>query len=94
MQQTQKELTEANDLLIKMRIELNTWKMDVLSFRDEMRQAEEAELEALLKILRLLGGQVTIESAQSENEGSDSISPTESARPQSQETPDLGQRNG
>ena len=56
--QTQKELTEANELLIDMRIELNNWKANVLGFRDEMRQADHAQLEALLKILRVLGGQV------------------------------------
>ena len=63
LQQTQKELTEANDLLIEMRIELNNWKTDILGFRDEMRDAETAQLEALLKILRVLGGQVEAVSA-------------------------------
>ncbi|MHC4556826.1 MAG: hypothetical protein ACYS80_05920 [Planctomycetota bacterium] len=63
LQQTQKELTEANDLLIEMRIELNNWKSNILGFRDEMRDAETAQLEALLKILKVLGGQLTAESA-------------------------------
>lgn len=58
LKQTQKELAEANDFLIEMRIELNNWKTDVLGFRDEMRDAETAQLEALLKILRALGGDV------------------------------------
>ncbi len=56
--QAQKELTEANDLLVQMRIELNNWKSSILGFRDEMRQAEMAQLEALLKILKVLGGDV------------------------------------
>lgn len=64
LQQTQKELTEANDLLITMRIELNNWKTDILGFRDEMRDAETAQLEALLKILKVLGGEVKTKSAQ------------------------------
>jgi len=59
LKQTQKELTEANDLLIEMRIELNNWKTNVLGFRDERREAEIAQLEALLKILKILGGEVT-----------------------------------
>jgi hypothetical protein len=59
LKQAQKELGEANDLLIEMRIELNTWKSDILGFREEMRDAQTAQLEALFKILRLLGGQVT-----------------------------------
>lgn len=56
--QAQKELSEANDLLIEMRIELNNWKADVLGFRDEIRQANTAQLEALMKILTVLGGNV------------------------------------
>ena len=60
--QAQKELAEANDLLIEMRVELNNWKTDVLGFRDEMRQADKVQLEALLKILKVLGGEPTAES--------------------------------
>lgn len=55
--QTQNELAEANDLLIEMRIELNNWKTNILGFRDEMRNAENAQLDALVKILEVLGGQ-------------------------------------
>jgi chromosome segregation ATPase len=68
LQQTQKELTEANSLLIDMRIELNNWKADILGFREEMRNAETAQLETLLRILKVLGGQVT-ESANAEVTG-------------------------
>ena len=57
LQRSQKELNEANDLLVEMRIELNNWKTDVLGFRNEMRDAEKAQLEALLKILVVLGGE-------------------------------------
>ncbi|MCK4886792.1 MAG: hypothetical protein KAS96_05340 [Planctomycetes bacterium] len=57
LDQTKKELSEANDLLVEMRIELNNWKVDILGFRDEMRDAEKAQLEALFKILTILGGQ-------------------------------------
>ena len=63
-QQLQKELAEANDLLVEMRIELNNWKVDILGFRDEMRDADKAQLQALLKILNILGGEVKAESAQ------------------------------
>ncbi len=58
LQQAQRELAEANDLLIEMRIELNNWKTNILGFRDEMRDAETAQLETLMKILQVLGGQV------------------------------------
>ena len=57
-EQTQKELTQANGLLLQTRIELNNWKNDVLGFRSEMRDADKAQLEALLKILKLMGGDV------------------------------------
>jgi chromosome segregation ATPase len=58
LEKAQKELTEVNDLLVQMRLELNNWKSDVLGFRNEMRDAEKAQIEALLKILRLLGGEI------------------------------------
>jgi hypothetical protein len=56
--QTQKELKEANDLLLDMLQELNMWKSNILGFRDEMRNAAQAQLEALLKVLEILGGEV------------------------------------
>ena len=70
LRQTQKELGEANEILIEMRVELNNWKSDVLGFRDEMRDAETAQLEALLKILQVLGGEIRTESAQGGTIGS------------------------
>ena len=63
LKQTQKELAEANEILIEMRVELNNWKSDVLGFREEMRDAESAQLEALVKILHVLGGEIKTESA-------------------------------
>jgi ABC-type Fe3+-citrate transport system substrate-binding protein len=67
LQQAQKELAQANNLLIEMRVELNNWKADILGFRNEMRDAETAQLETLLRILKVLGGQVTTESARAED---------------------------
>jgi PBP1b-binding outer membrane lipoprotein LpoB len=69
LQQTQKELTEANDLLIEMRIDLNNWKSNILGFREEMREAQTTQLQALLSILKILGGKVSVESAKNENKG-------------------------
>ena len=57
LKQTQKELTEANDLLLEMLTELNHWKSNILGFRGEMRDAARAQLEALLKVLEILGGE-------------------------------------
>ena len=69
LKQTQKELAEANSLLIEMRVELNNWKADILGFREEMRSAETVQLETLLRILKVLGGQITTESAKVEVTG-------------------------
>lgn len=73
LMQTQRELSEASDLLITMRIELNNWKTDILGFRDEIRDAETAQLEALLKILKVLGGEVKTKSAQGEDTSSTTV---------------------
>jgi len=53
----QQELAEANGLLMQMRGELEKWKADVLGFRDESRRVHEVELEALTKVLTLLGAE-------------------------------------
>ncbi|MHC4322664.1 MAG: hypothetical protein ACYSUX_00155 [Planctomycetota bacterium] len=63
LRQAQNELAEANSLLIEMRVELNNWKADILGFRNEMRDAETAQLQTLLRILKVLGGEVAAESA-------------------------------
>ncbi|MCU0914490.1 MAG: DUF3450 domain-containing protein [Planctomycetes bacterium] len=69
IKQTQKELGEANELLIEMLTELNTWKSNVLGFRGEMRQAAQAQLEAMLKILEILGGQSEAEVLERQHAG-------------------------
>ena len=58
LDQSQKELGEANAMLMELRQELEKWKKDVLGFRQEMRSSQEAQLEALTKVLKLLGGEV------------------------------------
>jgi uncharacterized phage infection (PIP) family protein YhgE len=75
LQQTQKELTEANDLMIEMRVELNNWRADILGFRDEMRDADTTQLQALLRILKILGAETREQSARNENVGSAAVSP-------------------
>jgi outer membrane murein-binding lipoprotein Lpp len=59
----QKELTEANQLLLEMRKDLEKWKTDVIGFRDEMRSANKAQLEATKKVIVLLGGEVPASAA-------------------------------
>ena len=57
LDQYQKELGEANEMLLEMKTELERWQSDVLGFREEMRKAQEAQLIALRKVLELLGGE-------------------------------------
>jgi septal ring factor EnvC (AmiA/AmiB activator) len=56
--QAQKELNDANAMLVDIRGELEKWKASVLGFRQEMRSAQQAQLEALTKVLRVLGAEV------------------------------------
>jgi len=65
--QTQKELDEANEFLQKMHLELNHWKADVLGFREELRKAQVAQLQALGKILRILGAEPVQETPEKPN---------------------------
>ncbi len=54
------ELQDANDMLMELQKQLENWKASVLGFRQEMRQAQRAQLDALTKVLKLLGGEVTV----------------------------------
>jgi len=93
LEQTQKELTEATDIMREMLIELNNWKANVLGFRAEMREAEKAQLEALLRILRVLGGDVQLELAGGENKTSTVVTASEMAEAQEQDTTGASQSN-
>jgi hypothetical protein len=57
LKQARKELDEANAMLREMQTELAKWKADVLGYRDEMRTAQTAQIEALRRVLRLLGAE-------------------------------------
>jgi chromosome segregation ATPase len=89
---TQEELAQANSLLREMVIELNNWKTNVIGFRDEMRGAEKAQLEALLKILEVLGGEVKAESVEA-GAGPAVISAAKPARSELRESPTAGEAN-
>lgn len=53
------ELDDANLFLQDMHKELTQWKGDVLGFRDEMRNADGAQLKALTRILKVLGAELS-----------------------------------
>ncbi len=54
---TQKELAEANQMLVEMRRELDSWKQNVLGFREEMRDAQKAQMEAMRRLMIFLGAE-------------------------------------
>jgi len=93
LNQTQKELSEANDLLIEMRIELNNWKSDILGFRNEIRDADKAQLETLLRILKVLGGEAKAEAPQQQDQDSAVSSPNAQSKPQLKEISVSGEPN-
>ena len=57
LEATQAELADANTFLQEMHGELTKWKADVLGFRDEMRNGQTSQLQALSKILQILGAE-------------------------------------
>ncbi len=67
-----KELKQTNDLLVNMRIEFDGWKTEAIQFRKEIRYIEKAQLEAIYRILKQLGGK---EPGAEELELIDSIEP-------------------
>jgi hypothetical protein len=69
--QVSKELKDANAMLIDMRIEINNWKNSVLGFRDEMRASQGAQLDAMLRIMKLLGGESQKEQGKASVENKD-----------------------
>ncbi|MCD6364366.1 MAG: hypothetical protein J7M14_00665 [Planctomycetes bacterium] len=53
-----KELDEANAMLARLNEDLAKWKSDVLGFREEMRQAQIAQIDLLKRIITLSGGEL------------------------------------
>jgi septal ring factor EnvC (AmiA/AmiB activator) len=84
LKQTQKELGEANELLLELLNELNNWKGNILGFRSEMREAAQAQLEALLKVLEILGGEA--EAGTLERRHAGTLNPDVNEVPPSQST--------
>jgi peptidoglycan hydrolase CwlO-like protein len=55
--QAQKDLQEANDMLVELGKELREWKGNVLGFRNEMQQAQQVQMDAIKRIMLLLGAE-------------------------------------
>jgi septal ring factor EnvC (AmiA/AmiB activator) len=54
----QKQLRDANAMLVEMKTELVAWKSNVLGYRQEILAAQEAQMEAMKKVLKMLGADV------------------------------------
>jgi chromosome condensin MukBEF ATPase and DNA-binding subunit MukB len=93
LKQAQKELNEANDLLIEMLSELNNWKSNILGFRGEMRDAAKAQLEALLKVLEILGGKAEAETITQKRESVPTSQLDTATEPNSPSTAPTGDAN-
>jgi predicted RNase H-like nuclease (RuvC/YqgF family) len=93
LEQVKKELDEANDLLIDMTTELNNWKMQILGFQEEMRDADTEQLRALLKILKVLGGEIDTEALHSQDQNSPAVSLNKQSDSQLTETYSLSESN-
>ncbi len=53
----QRELAEANTMMKDLEARLAKWQESVLGYRQEMREAQKAQMDALVKVIRLLGGE-------------------------------------
>ena len=62
----ERELAQANSMLLEMKTELEKWKTNVLGFRNEIRQSQKAQLDALVRILTLIGGEVVEKSPEAQ----------------------------
>ena len=58
LDQSQQELGEANEMLVELGRELREWKSNVLGYRGEMLQAHQVQMEAIKKIMVLLGAEM------------------------------------
>lgn len=57
---TKKELQDANEFLQEMELQLTQWKANILGYREETNKIHTKQLQALYRILKLLGAE-TIE---------------------------------
>lgn len=92
LRQAEKELSQANEQLIGLIVELNNWKVSVTGFQDEMREADKAQLNALLKIFKILGGEIETETSQQQGQDSTVSSKTQ-GESESKETNVSGESN-
>ena len=53
----QRELNEANTMLKDLETRLAKWQENVLGYRQEMRDAQKAQMEGLARVIKLLGGE-------------------------------------
>lgn len=53
-----REIRDANAMLGAMKQELKEWRQNVLGFRSEMLASQKAQLQAMQRIMQLLGGEM------------------------------------
>jgi len=75
LEQSLRELADANKTLLVLQADLDKWKSDVLGFRAEIRDAMAAELDALRQIMKVLGGELADSPATEPDDESDEDQP-------------------
>ena len=93
LEQAKKHLSDADDLLIEMRIELNNWQTDILGYRDEIRESLTVQGKLLLKMAEVLGAEIEPELSRKLHQGLTTVSPNKQSRPESKETNISGEPN-
>ena len=57
LEQAKKELADANAVIHQLSQDLKDWQKNVLGFRDEIRKAQTLQIQKIVDIIRLLGGE-------------------------------------
>ena len=65
LKKTQRELQDANEVLMDLKSDLKKWRTDVLGFREEQNKSLKAIIISQKKILELLGAEVPVDTGKS-----------------------------
>jgi len=71
LKQVEAQLDESNRLIMDLNGELQVWKKDILGFRSEMRAAATAQINALMKIMREIGVEQSVDDPAPEKKAAD-----------------------
>lgn len=70
-----REIRDANAMLAAMKTELKEWRNNVLGFRNEILASQKAQLQAMQRIMHLLGGEMAQPTGNSAGSGLSAATP-------------------